>query len=87
MNTINFLFVSVALTFATGFFVALIIWSTSQFLTPRENRTFSLHVFLAFLQKFKNHRGLGFGMFGENKGPVAEDSENKELYYYHHGEY
>lgn len=86
MNTIYFLFVSVALTFATGFFVALIIWSTSQLLTPRESRTFSLPVFLAFLQKFKNDPGHGFGMFGENNSPIAEDSENKELYCYHHGE-
>jgi hypothetical protein len=89
MNTSYFVLVSVALTFATGFFVASIIQSISWFLIPKEERNFGAWISGLFLKNQKKDVENDFSLANTNSVsyPVFEDSEyNQELYHYHHGE-
>ncbi|MBV5314364.1 MAG: hypothetical protein JZU47_13765 [Prolixibacteraceae bacterium] len=88
MNASYFVLVAALLAFATGFFVAAIIWSIRWFLTPREERVVSsksvhlLHIF----SKNELHNTLGVAVGSNKSGLMNNDSvSNMELYRYYHG--
>lgn len=81
MNTSYFVLVSVVLTFATGFFVASIIWSIKWLITSKDNLvTFNTVQMLHLFQKPLRH---GFGASHNDSNSV--DFVNKERYRYYHG--
>lgn len=78
MNASYFVLVTMVLTFATGFFVASIIWIIKLLLTSNDERTFSLSGYL--LHIFSSQ---GFGASYNNS--LSGDLVNKERYGYYHG--
>ncbi len=85
MNTSYFVLMSILLTFATGFFVATIIWGISWFLSPKEERMFA-EWFSGIFRNEANNMRSGEPT-AQSKDADVEDSEyNLELYHYHHGE-
>jgi hypothetical protein len=88
MNTSYFVLISVALTFATGFFVASIISSISWLITPKEEK--SISVSLMHLFRKSPGEDLNRDYILTNTGslmapPIEESENNEELYHYHHG--
>lgn len=88
MNATYFVLVSVVLTFATGFFVASIIWGIKWVLIAREEKSDSqksihlLHIFSKPLHK----REFATQAFAASSNPNFDESvNNKELYQYYHG--
>jgi hypothetical protein len=88
MNAAYFVLVAALLAFATGFFVATIIWSIRWFLTPREERVVSsksihlLHIF----SKNDLNKAFAVSVNGNKTGVLNNDSvNNMELYRYYHG--
>ncbi len=88
MNATYFVLVSVLLTFATGFFVASIIWGIKWVLLSRDERSESrksvhlLHIFSKQLSK----REFAAQVFSSGlNANLGESANNKELYQYYHG--
>jgi hypothetical protein len=84
MNVNYFVLIAALLSFATGFFVAAIIWVIKWFITPREDRVTSnsVHLLHIFSKKELNRE------FAISSGPISANEEsviNKELYQYYHG--
>ena len=88
MNASYFVLVAAALTFATGFFVASIIWGIKWLLMPSEEKVQSensvhlLHIFS------RNDLNKEFVMptQGNKSMPINYESvNNNELYQYHYG--
>ncbi|MBW8330849.1 MAG: hypothetical protein K0M40_02430 [Prolixibacteraceae bacterium] len=78
MNASYFVLVAAVLTFATGFFVATIIWGIKMLLAPKEERVSSKSVHL--LHIFSPH------CFGASHNDnYSVDAVNKELFRYYHG--
>lgn len=92
MNAGYFVLISALLAFATGLFVASIIWILKWLITPKEDKG-SLSGTLHLLHVFSKQVHLYDPIFIENKEEVKtkkmiEDSvNNKELYKFHHGKY
>jgi hypothetical protein len=87
MNASYFVLVAALLTFATGFFVAAIIWVIKWCLMPREERSTSpnsvqlLHI---FSQPDTNQASATSS--NSKSGLSTDDSvNNNELYQYHYG--
>ncbi len=78
MNATYFVLISALLAFATGFFVAAIIWIIRWFLTPRDPRTSGP----GFMKKFLKH---DLASKDDGKTGTINDESNKELYQYYHG--
>lgn len=84
MNTTYFVLMSVLLTFATGFFIAAIIWGISWFLSPKEEHPFS--EWLSSLFASVSEKAMSGSLFGQgNDSDLIESECNQELYNYHHG--
>jgi len=88
MNASYFVLVAALLAFATGFFVAAIIWGIRWFLTPREERVVSsksvhlLHIF----SKNELNKEFAVSVNGTKTALLNNDSvNNMELYRYYHG--
>lgn len=79
MNASYFVLVAVVLTFATGFFVASIIWSIKWLLSPKEDRLIAVRS-IHLLHIFSPH---GFG--ASHNDNLSTDLVNKELFRYYHG--
>ncbi len=88
MNATYFVLIAALLTFATGFFVASIIWGIKWVLLSRDERSESrksihlLHIFSNPWLK-KEFVQLSSGSLNVN---YDESVNNKELYQYYHGE-
>ena len=80
MNASYFVLVAASLTFATGFFVATIVWSIKWLLLPKEE-TLSRVVHLLHLFSWQTMKGIGVSR-NDNS---FEDMANKDLYLYFHG--
>lgn len=78
MNASYFVFVAAVLTFATGFFVASIVWSIKWLLSPKEDWVSSTSVHLLHIFSPR-----GFGASHNNS--LTVDLGNKELFGYYHG--
>ncbi len=78
MNVIYFVLVAAVLTFATGFFVASIVWSIKWLLSPKEAWVSSTSVHLLHLF---SPRGFG----ASHNTNLTVDLLNNELYGYYHG--
>ena len=80
-----FVLIAASLTFATGFFVASIIWSIKWILSPKEvgESTKSVHLLHMFSRQDLNK---GFVAPGRSlEGTNNESVFNQELYQYHYG--
>lgn len=92
MNAGYFVLISALLAFATGLFVAFIIWILKWLITPKEEKR-SLSGTLHLLHVFTKQVHLYDPIFIENREEVKtkkmiEDSvNNKELYKFHHGKF
>ncbi|HET6560222.1 MAG TPA: hypothetical protein VFG54_23035 [Prolixibacteraceae bacterium] len=92
MNAGYFVLISALLAFATGLFVASIIWVLKWLITPKDDKR-SLSGTLQLLHVFTKQVHLYNPIFFENKDEVKtqkmiEDSViNKELYKFHHGKH
>jgi hypothetical protein len=78
MNASYFVLVAALLTFATGFFVASIVWSIKWLLSPKEKWVSSTSVHLLHI-----FSPCGFGASHNSK--LTVDIVNNELYDYNHG--
>jgi len=87
MNASYFVLVAALLTFATGFFVASIIWSIRWLLAPKEEKASSKSVHLLHIfSKHKLNPEYAISINENKSGQVNNDSVyNKELYLYYHG--
>lgn len=92
MNAGYFVLISALLAFATGLFVASIIWILKWLISPKEEKgsiSGTLHLLHVFSKQVHSYDPI----FIENKEEVKtkkmiEDSvNNKELYKFHHGKY
>lgn len=87
MNASYFVLVAALLTFATGFFVATIIWGIKLLLTPKSEQVSSnsvnlLHIF----SKHDLNNEFAPKASGNKSGQMNIDSvNNNELYQYHYG--
>lgn len=78
MNASYFVLVAAVLTFATGFFVASIVWGIKWLLIPKEEKVFST---LVHLLHIFSPRGFG----ASHNDNFSTDPVNKELFRYYHG--
>ncbi len=86
MNASYFVLTAIVLAFATGLFVASIIWILKWFLMPKENIITSVKS-IHFLHIFTAANMKNFGLNpNEIPLPVIEDLGNKELYKFNHGQ-
>lgn len=82
MNATYFVLTVILISFATGFFVAAIIWLIKWTILAGENKE-SLQT-----QVFQLFSGLRQNKSGKNEFPLANtnnDSLNMELYQFYHG--
>jgi len=86
MNASYFVLVAAVLTFATGFFVASIVWSIKWLLSPKEDRLMALKS-IQLLHIFSIPDMKSFGLDSKNvkRNPMIQDLGNKELYLFNHG--
>ena len=87
MNASYFVLVAALLTFATGFFVAAIIWGIKLLIAPKDERSpsKSIHLLHIFSTKELNNQ-FATPECGKISSLTYNDSVfNKELYQYHHG--
>ena len=85
MNASYFVLVAASLTFATGFFVASIIWSIKWLLSQNEvdKSAKSIHLLHIISRKELNKE---FVAPANNSGSANNESVfNQELYQYHYG--
>jgi hypothetical protein len=78
MNASYFVLVAAVLTFATGFFVASIVWGIKWLLSPKEDWISSTSVQLLHIF---SPRGFG----ASHNTSFTDDTVNKELFGYYHG--
>lgn len=87
MNASYFVFVAALLAFATGFFVAAIIWSIKLALAPKKSSESSKSMQLIHI--FSKHRAdHSFLNLPEEKSvdrQIINSVINQELYHYYHG--
>lgn len=85
MNSSYFVLVAALLSFATGFFVAAIIWAIKWALIPREEKLMS-EKSIQFLHIFSRRDYLrSFSVKRNDQVPSIDELLNKELYQYYHG--
>ncbi len=77
MNANYFVLVAASLTFATGFFVASIVWGIKWVLMSKERES-SMSVQLLHIFSL---RSIG----ASHNNNLTDDQVNKELYHYNHG--
>ena len=80
-----FVLIAASLTFATGFFVASIIWSIKWLLSPKEvgESTKSVHLLHIFSKQDLNKE---FALSSHSSElTINESAFNQELYQYHYG--
>jgi len=89
MNASYFVLVAAALTFATGFFVATIIWGIKLILTPKEVKVHSKSVHLLHIFSTKDLNSEFATSAGASKSSLSYSDKvsNRELYQYHHGKF
>ncbi len=82
MSVAYFVLIVTAISFATGFFVAAIIWLIKWSILSGENsESFRTNFSMYLSSLFRNKSAQGdFHSYGSNN-----DSLNKELYQYYHG--
>lgn len=87
MNASYFVLVAAALTFATGFFVATIIWGIKLLLTPKEEKVPSKSVHLLHIFSTKDLNSQFATSPGGNTSNVSSNDTvyNTELYKFYHG--
>jgi hypothetical protein len=82
MNVAYFILIVILISFATGFFVAAIIWMIKWSILAGENKELlQTNVFQHFSKLFQNK-------YQKNEHPplsTNNDSLNMELYQYYHG--
>lgn len=88
MNASYFILVAAALTFATGFFVATIIWGIKLLLTPKEEKVPSKSVHLLHIFSTKDLNSQFVTSAGGNHSGLTHNDKvnNTELYKFYHGQ-
>jgi hypothetical protein len=88
MNATYFVLIAALLTFATGFFVASIIWSIKWLILSREERNESrgsVHLLHILSKRLSNNEFAVSGYGNKSEEIVDESINNRELYQYYHG--
>lgn len=88
MNATYFVLIAALLTFATGFFVASIIWGIKWFILSREGKTDnekSVHLLHIFSRKTLRSEYAVQALGQAGNFSYDESAKNKELYQYYHG--
>ena len=86
MNASYFVLVAAVLTFATGFFVASIVWSIKWLLSPKEDKLTDIKsIQLLHIFSIPDMKSFGLDSKYVKRNPMIQDLGNKELYLFNHG--